>query len=390
MKIFMLKPGASNRMNGQGVNRLVIFGLLALMLFAACPASTVNAADTKMKHTPPDYFVSEHRIQLDADVQDPSGINLVRCYFKAVGEADLVFVPMSPAGSSKYAGILPAPSATTDRIEYLFLAVNAQNQVVRTQSFFIDRNDAKEKPACQDIPKDGEIRVSMELDSAPKELRGFSDNVTIDIVESGARFGVVALLYDASQSKGGGAGTGGEAVAATSAEAGMTGTAAAATSAEAAGLTGAAASATSAGMITAGTIGFSTTTLVAAGVVGAAAVGGGVAAASSSSSSGGSAQELTEQTIAGNWGVTGSHTGGSTTTGNVTYNDNGSYTYNFRTIFSNNSTSDDSGSGTWTLNGDNLILNFDAGAVYNGTATGNSKSFTMVSTNGWTLNFSRK
>jgi hypothetical protein len=391
MKIFMLKPGASNRMNGEGVNRLVVFGLLALMLFAACPTSTVNAADTRMKHTPPDYFVSEHRMQLDADVRDPGGINLVRLYFKAAGEADLVFVPMSPAGSNKYAGILPAPSATTDQIEYLFLAVNAANQVVRSQTFYIYKNDAQKKPAWQDIPKDGEIRVSMELDKAPTELRGFSDNVTIDIVESGARFGVVALLYDASQSKGGGAGAGGEAATATSAEVGMTGTAAAATSAEAAGLTGAAATATSAGTITAGTVGFSTTALVAAGVVGAAAVGGGVAAASSSSGGGGSSPEdLTEKTIAGNWSVTGSHTGGATTNGNFTYIDNGSYTYNFSTIFSDNSTSETSGSGTWTLDEDNLILNFDAGAVYNGIATGDSSSFTMVSTNGWTLNFSRK
>jgi len=32
MKTFMLKPDASNRMNGKGVNRLVISGLLVLML----------------------------------------------------------------------------------------------------------------------------------------------------------------------------------------------------------------------------------------------------------------------------------------------------------------------------------------------------------------------
>lgn len=236
---------------------LLVVSLLAPMF----NATTADAADTTMKHTPPDYFVSEHRIQLDADVRDPGGINLVRLYFKAAGEADLVFVPMNPAGSNKYAGILPAPSATTDQIEYLFLAVNTQNQVVRSQTFIINRNDDKEKPACQDIPKEGEIQVSMELDTAPQELRGFSDNVTIDVVESGVRFGAVVMLYEASQT---GAG---------------------------AGLTGSAASATSAGTISAGTIGWSTTTLVAAGVVGAAAVAGGVAAASSSSSGGSSDTE---------------------------------------------------------------------------------------------------
>jgi hypothetical protein len=246
--------------------------LIAAFLTSIFGAVSVHAADTKMKHTPPDYFVPEHRIQMDAEVRDPGGVELVRCYFKASGEADLVFVPMNPTGANKYAGILPAPSTATGQIEYLFLAVNGENQVVRSQTFFIAADADKKKPAWQDIPREGEIRVSMELDAAPTELEGFSDNVAIDVVESGARFGVVALLYDASQRGGGGAGLSGSAAAATSAEA---------------GLTGAAAAATSAGTITAGTIGFGTTTLVAAGIVGAAAVGGGVAAASSSSSSGG-------------------------------------------------------------------------------------------------------
>jgi hypothetical protein len=277
MDLLIPKPDGRCRIDGQQMKLFFIAMLLFLMALMPYTASTVEAADTAMKHTPPDYFVSEHRMQLDVDVRDPGGINLVRCYFKAVGEADLVFVPMNPAGANKYAGILPAPSATTDQIEYLFLAVNGSNQVVRTQSFYIYKDNTQETPAWQDIPKEGEIRVSMELDAAPKELRGFSDNVTIDVVESGVRFGVVALLYDASQT-GGGAGTG------------ATGSATAATSAEAAGLTGAAATATSGGTITASTIGFSTTTLVAAGAVGAAAVGGGVAAASSSSSGGGSSK----------------------------------------------------------------------------------------------------
>lgn len=245
---------------------LLVVSLLAPMFYAGAAA----AADTTMKHSPPDYFVSENRIQLEADVRDPGGINLVRLYFKAAGEADLVFVAMSPIDANKYAGILPAPSATTNQIEYLFLAVNSANQVVRSQTFYLSRDDTQKKPACQDIPKEGEIKVSMELDKAPTELRGFSDNVTIDVVESGARFGVVALLYDASQTGGTGTGLSGSATSATSAEAGLTGTAA---------------SATSAGMITAGTVGFGTATLVAAGVAGAAAVAGGVAIASNDSDS---------------------------------------------------------------------------------------------------------
>jgi hypothetical protein len=319
------------------------------MIIQATGAGTLRAADTAMKHTPPDYFVSEHRMQLDVDVRDPGGINLVRCYFKAAGEADLVFVPMNPAGANKYAGILPAPSATTDQVEYLFLAVTGANQVVRSQTFYLYKDNTRNKPAWQDIPKDGEIRVSMELDAAPKELRGFSDNVTIDVVESGVRFGVVALLYDASQTGSG------------------------------AGLSGSAASATSAGSITAEAAGLSTT-MIAAGVVGAAAVGGGIAAAGGSSGGGKSAaEELTSTTILGNWKFSGNRRDGGRRNGTIDFNENGTHTY---TVKDADGQSDSSGSGNWSLSETILTITFQTISTWNGTVSGDSKKFTLDTTTG--------
>ncbi len=120
-----------------------------------------------------------------------------------------------------------------------------------------------------------------------------------------------------------------------------------------------------------------------AGTVAAVTVAGAGAAAavsgSSSSDDGGSA--LTTSTILGNWGVSGSHPGGRTTSGNINFGSGGGYSYTLA--------GSGSGTGTWSLSGTNLTLRFDAGAVYNGTASGSSNNFTMVSSNGWTLNFSR-
>ncbi len=48
------------------------------------------------------------------------------------------------------------------------------------------------------------------------------------------------------------------------------------------------------------------------------------------------------------------------------------------------------GTGTWTFDGPSLTLTFDTGVVYQGAAQGNSTDFSMVCSNGWTLNFSRK
>ena len=396
--IFLAKKTKSHknlcRTSPAAVLSLCLMALLLAPLFF--PA--VAQAATSMKHESPEYFVPDQRIRLEAQVEDPQGVNLVRCYFKAAGEADLVFVPMNMLGKNEYAGILPAPSQSTTQIEYLFLAVNTAKQVVRSQTFTVTKNPAKGIPDWQEVPKEGEIKVSMEVGQPTKKLRGFSDNVTVDMVESGARFGVVALLYyeltDDGSSKA--AGQTGASTTAGSASSAAAGGAVSSSSAVAAAT--AATGATSAGVITAGAVGWSTAAIVGLGV-GAAAVAGGTAAAVSNASddddhggnnNGGTGEELTERTILGLWNKNGNHSEGHTSEGTFTFNEDGSFsTYTVYT-WTDRPTSESSDIGTWTLNGTNLTLTYQAGAVYNGTASGDSDAFTMVATNNpWTLNFKR-
>lgn len=120
---------------------------------------------------------------------------------------------------------------------------------------------------------------------------------------------------------------------------------------------------------------------IAGGVAAVAAVGAGAAVAvSSSSSSDDGGSTLTSRTILGNWNFSGTSKYGSSDSGTMVFYDNGRITANGR---------NSKGSGSWSLSGTNLTIHWDAGAVYNGTASGNSNRFTMVSSNGWTLNFSR-
>lgn len=333
---------------------LLFFSLLVVPVVYA---ATVQAADTEMKHSPPDYFVSDHRIQLEALVTDPAGVRLARCYFKATGETDLVFVSMTSRGENKYAGILPAPSASTTQIEYLFLAVNNNNQVVRSQMFLITKNAGKAAPDWQQVPKQGEIRVGMELDKAPEKISGFSDNIAIDAVESTTRFGVVGLLYysaaDASSES---------ALAAAHASTG----------------------ASSAGGITAAPAGFSTAAIAGIGI-GAAAVVGGTAAAIGSGGGGGdgdngTAEALTATSILGSWQVAGNQAGYPMEGGFIFKND-GSFTFD-------NPTAD----GEWTLSGSTLIIfwRVAGGTTYAGTADGNAEAFVFNSNDGGcNLNFRR-
>jgi hypothetical protein len=205
---------------------------------------------TEIEHKPIEYFVPEQRIRLDAEVTDDQGVNVVRCYFRAVEQADYVFVAMKP-GSSLYRGILPAPSKDTPALEYLFLVVNGDNRVVKTQTFRVEGKDSDKIPAWQEVSPQGDIRVTTELAQAPTAPPGFADSIAVDVAESSARFGfVVPGIYTSTQV------------------------------AAAGGATGTAAAATSAGMVSAKTGGISTLAYVGgaaliAGIALAAGGGGG-------------------------------------------------------------------------------------------------------------------
>ena len=157
-------------------------------------------------------------------------------------------------------------------------------------------------------------------------------------------------------------------------------------------------SATIAGAAAAAGAGLSTGAIIGI-TAGAIAVTGGVAVAaagSSGSSSSGSSgttpldPQITQQTLAATWGFTGSTASGSTVSGTMQLSSGGSLTYNGTQTNPGQSPSTSTGTGGWTLNGSSLTLTFDLGAIYQGTAQGNSTNFSMVCSNGWTLNFSRR
>jgi hypothetical protein len=325
-----------------------------------------------IKHKPIQYFVPDKRIKIDTEVTDKEAIKLVRCYFRAAGEAGYVFVPMEAGKEGVFESILPAPGKNTKTLEYLFLVVNEKNQIVRSQVFTADKKDDDKAPAWQQVTSEGDIHVSTELANVPTTPPGFSDSIVLDVVESGARFGLVAEgIYTASQI--GAAG----------------------------GATGTAAVASSAGVVIA-SAGMSTLAIVGIGAAVAAVAGGAAAAASSSKGDDSPAPApaptpapgpvptpapITTQSLVGAWQVTGSSSS-ATTNGTITLNSGGTFTYSLLTNSSGGSSSQ-TGTGAWYLSGLSLALAFDKGAVYSGTAQGTSSSFSMVCNNGWTLYFNK-
>jgi len=164
---------------------MFVMSMNGSMGYAAAPA-------IKMKHDILEYFVPEKRIMVQAEVtQGASEVKLMRCYFRSTEYADYTFVEMKPEKGGMYKGILPAPSKETQMIEYLFLAADQKNQPVKTQVFGV-KQAGRATPAWQEVSSAGNIQVSTELTQAPASVSGFSDSVTMNVVESSTRFGVVA------------------------------------------------------------------------------------------------------------------------------------------------------------------------------------------------------
>ncbi len=201
-----------------------------------------KSTGTSIQHKPVAYITPDKRTRLEASVKDAKGISLVRVYFKADNQADYLFVPMETTTAGSYSAILPGMAKGAKSLDYLFLAVNNDNQVVKTQVFSVKQKEDKDAPSWQMVKSDGDIQVWTELGKAPAVAESFSDSIAMNAVESGGRFGVVAGLYEGSTS--------------------------AATS-------GAAGSASSAGTVTAAAGGLSTAAIVGAAVVGGAAAAGG-------------------------------------------------------------------------------------------------------------------
>lgn len=257
--------------------------LMPLLVLVTCPMQGFSAEDApqmSIRHNPVEEVVAGKRIPLDAKLQDDAGIKLARVYFKAEEAKDYSFINLHPTDDVGFlddvtdavdsvgtkseivnvVGELPAPANGAGSFEYLILVLNGNDLVVKSQTYVVKVED--DQDAGTAVAENEPINVYTELSEAPSEVTGFSDNITVDVIESAAKLGVVAGLYSSLT-------TGGSSAAAT---AGGTVTASA---------------------------GYSTAVLVTGAVVATAAVVG-VAAASGGgggSSSGGGGGDVTSRNV---------------------------------------------------------------------------------------------
>lgn len=188
------------------LSKLSVF-LLGLFVFISSLNISILTAQvtptTNISHSLVQFFIPGHRIQVKALITDEVGVMLVRCYFKSKGEENFVFVDMPLEAGNEYAGIIPAPSEELEKIEYLFLVVNNNKIVFRTNVFEAVRKEDEIPPDWQKVDSGGHVSVKTELAQAAPTIPGFTDSIVTDGVESGFRFGyVVEGIYTPNQMAG--------------------------------------------------------------------------------------------------------------------------------------------------------------------------------------------
>jgi len=249
----------------KGHNRMKLLAMV-LSLFLTIPLSVVSAvaasAIMKVKHKAPKHYIPGFRINLDAEIADETGVLLSRCYFKTKKEKDFIFVDMesmadgqqAPPSSSKirewlksspstpsqhYKVTLPAPWVQSEAVEYVFVVVNKEKKVVRSQVFTMKEKKTKEAslwkgpgevkeirvdlaqeaiedyevmqkrlveaykdklPEWQEARARGQLKAKTDLDKAPDGLEGFYDSIVVTPVAPSMKYGLLAKgLYTTEQ-----------------------------------------------------------------------------------------------------------------------------------------------------------------------------------------------
>jgi hypothetical protein len=353
--LFKIIVNQKSREEEKMLKKFLAVFLTPFIILVTCPVIPARASDasrpkstTEIVHKAIESVEAGKRIPVLTEISDEKGVDVVRVYFKSKDAADYSFIPLRHAAGEDYSGTLPAPANGSQSFEYLILVKNKANIVVKSQTYLVMVEDGDEAVAAGQEP----VQVYSELSQMPSEITGFSDNIVIDVVESGGKLGAVVGLYAGLSADGGGALSGGTVVASSG--------------------------------------GVSTAAVVVGTTVVLAAAGGAVAIAASASDDDDGGEPLTAATIVGAWNYRGRNdTIGCTETGTANFAAGGSFTQSGTTVCQNSTPFSSTGVGRWSLVGQTFTLTYSTGVSASGTASGNSNSFTTNQTNGWVVTYTR-
>lgn len=130
---------------------------------------------------------------------DPAIITSVRCYFRFNNEMPFLFVEMLPSKEDYYQATLPQVKENIRSVEYFFLLMNGNQQVIRTASKIQERQTQLTPAQAQGLPPTATIKT--ELQNVATNLSDFFIQPidSIQRVSQKKAYGYIAGVYQAEE-----------------------------------------------------------------------------------------------------------------------------------------------------------------------------------------------
>ena len=181
---------------------LLVMGVLSLSVVYIPDALSSGVPETQIAHQQLPFFSEESSLPIEVSVKDPARVTEVRCYFRFDSSVPFFYREMVSAKDNIFTTKLPIAKSTVHQIEYLFLVVNGQKQVILSQTFALSKKNISNGSAT-DIRNfvQEQYQLKSEVDGADtaKEFFLQPDNVSISLVPQQDHYGVLSGLYTKEQ-----------------------------------------------------------------------------------------------------------------------------------------------------------------------------------------------
>jgi hypothetical protein len=149
---------------------------IVLLVLANSALFAQPVISTTIESEPLAYIVSGHSITLEATITDSKKVLEARCYFRTLPNGATLYVPMHHQTGNRYRCTLPSYASHISGLEYFFLVVNGEAQVIRSTYFQSDNSPSKAIPKWQmDTNSELPLEVYSELNSTGHDSAGIDD-----------------------------------------------------------------------------------------------------------------------------------------------------------------------------------------------------------------------
>lgn len=179
--------------------------LLRLILLVCCwitiplNVQATPLPDTTIKHETIPYFTADQRVVIDARLNDSKEITVARCYFKTELDNKFLYITMDHLAENNFQCYLPVFSPEAQTVEYFFLIVNGDGQIIRSTPYVTSESDGRLTSDMQiTAVSSGVLDIYSELGDTEIENTSIVDNQInlMATLHSNQLYGLRAGVYE--------------------------------------------------------------------------------------------------------------------------------------------------------------------------------------------------